>query len=122
MENHKLSNFGYSYIIQDMTIVLKNKETLYFNEFKFKCCAGKNGFTKNKTEGDKKTPKGTYSLGNLYYRRNRNTKPFTKLRTFSVSCIDNPIVGSSNTIKSELKYNDLPKATPCFSPPESPIT
>ena len=48
-------------------------------------------------------------------------KPLTKFKTFSVSCIDKPIVGSSKTIKSELKYNDLPKATPCFSPPDKPI-
>ena len=38
-----------------MTIVLKNKETLHFKEFKFKCCIGKNGLTKNKIEGDKKS-------------------------------------------------------------------
>ena len=86
-----------------MTIVLKNKETLYFNEFKFKCCAGKNGFTKNKTEGDKKTPKGTYSLGNLYYRRNRNTKPFTKLRCIPIT----KEMGWCNDLRSGKYYNKL---------------
>ena len=35
--------------------------------------------------------------------------------------MDKPIVGSSKTIKSELKYKDLPNATPCFSPPDNPI-
>ena len=52
-----------------MTIILKNKETLIYDDFCFKCCVGKNGITKNKFEGDKKTPKGTYYLGNLYFRK-----------------------------------------------------
>ena len=45
-----------------MTIIVKNKHTLIFDDFKFKCCVGKNGFTKNKFEGDKKTPIGKYLL------------------------------------------------------------
>ena len=40
-----------------MTIILKNKETLIYKEFCFKCCIGKNGITKNKFEGDKKHQK-----------------------------------------------------------------
>ena len=54
-----------------MTIILKNKYTLKVDEFLFKCSVGKNGFTKNKVEGDKKTPKGTYKIGPLYYRKDR---------------------------------------------------
>ena len=41
-----------------MTIFVKNKHTLQIDEFKFKCCIGKKGFTINKKEGDQKTPKG----------------------------------------------------------------
>ena len=37
-----------------MIITVKDKHTLIFDEFKFKCCVGKNGFSKNKLEGDKK--------------------------------------------------------------------
>ena len=40
-----------------MTIILKNKETLKYDDFIFKCCIGKNGLTKTKFEGDKKTQK-----------------------------------------------------------------
>ena len=54
-----------------MTIILKNKETLIYEEFCFKCCIGKNGLTKNKFEGDKKTPKGIFSLGKLYVRNDK---------------------------------------------------
>ena len=38
-----------------MLINLKNKDTLEFDEFKFKCSIGKNGLKKNKIEGDKCT-------------------------------------------------------------------
>ena len=45
-----------------MTIVVKNKETLIFGDFKFRCCVGKKGFIRNKEEGDKKTPTGILRL------------------------------------------------------------
>ena len=62
-----------------MTIKVKNKGTLEFKEFTFKCCFGLNGLTKTKKEGDKKTPIGTFSLGNLFYRPNKHKKPTTDL-------------------------------------------
>ncbi len=31
-----------------MTIIIKNKETLIFDNFKFRCSIGKNGFSKKK--------------------------------------------------------------------------
>ena len=62
-----------------MKITLKNKYTLKIDDFKFKCCIGKNGLKKNKIEGDKCTPKGTFKLGTLYYRKDRVKKPITKL-------------------------------------------
>ena len=64
-----------------MLIKLKNKDTLIFDEFKFKCAIGKNGLKKNKIEGDKSTPKGIFSLGKLYYRSDRVPKPETNLTT-----------------------------------------
>ena len=36
-----------------MTILIKNKETLVFDIFNFRCCVGKNGISSNKVEGDK---------------------------------------------------------------------
>ena len=45
-----------------MTIILKNKHTLLFKEFCFKCCVGLEGITAKKIEGDKKTPKGLFNL------------------------------------------------------------
>ena len=63
-----------------MKITLKNKYTLKIDDFKFKCCIGKNGTKKNKIEGDKCTPKGTFKLGTLYYRKDRVKKPSTNLK------------------------------------------
>ena len=62
-----------------MTIFVKNKHTLQIDEFKFKCCIGKKGSTLNKKEGDKKTPKGTFKIEKLYFRKDRNEKPITLL-------------------------------------------
>ena len=46
-----------------MLINLKNKDTLIIDEFKFKCCIGKNGITDHKIEGDKSTPRGKFKIG-----------------------------------------------------------
>ena len=54
-----------------MIIKLKNKDTLMVDEFKFKCCIGKNGLKKHKKEGDKCTPVGKFTLGKLYFRKDR---------------------------------------------------
>tara|TARA_X000000368_G_scaffold409603_1_gene391798 strand:- start:5 stop:496 length:492 start_codon:yes stop_codon:yes gene_type:complete len=87
-----------------MTIIIKNKETLTFDDFTFKCCIGKNGTTHNKNEGDKKTPKGLFSLGSVYYRGDRNLKPITKLITIPI----NKRMGWCNDVKNK-KYNKLIK-------------
>ena len=67
-----------------MIILLKNKHTLIVDEFKFRCSIGKNGKTYLKKEGDKKTPKGKYSIDKLYYRSDRLEKPITKLKTIEI--------------------------------------
>ena len=67
-----------------MLIHVKNKHTLLIDDFKFKCSIGKNGITEKKLEGDKKTPKGTYKIENLYYRKDRISKPKTKLKCVEI--------------------------------------
>jgi len=84
-----------------MTIFIRNKHTLQINEFKFKCCVGKFGLTIDKKEGDKKTPKGTFEIGNLYYRKDRIKKPLTSLKSIRIK--DN--VGWCNDIRFQKKYN-----------------
>ena len=79
-----------------MTIIIKNKETLLYDDFKFKCSVGKKGFSKNKKEGDYTTPKGIFRLGNIYYRADRIEKPKSKLKTIA--------------IKKEMGWCDDPKS------------
>ncbi len=62
-----------------MIIKIKNKDTLIIDEFKLKCSIGKKGISKNKFEGDFITPKGKFSLGNLYWRTDRVQKIETNL-------------------------------------------
>ena len=88
-----------------MTIVLKNKASLQFDDFVFHCAIGKKGLAKNKFEGDKKTPIGTYSLGNLYYRKDRNPKPLTRLKCIPIK----KNMGWCDDIKSKKNYNKLIK-------------
>ena len=67
-----------------MQIIIIEKDTLLYDEFKFKCSIGKNGKTSKKIEGDNKTPKGVYALGPLYYRKDRLPKLSTKLKKIEI--------------------------------------
>ena len=67
-----------------MQIIIIEKDTLLYDEFKFKCSIGKNGKTTKKIEGDNKTPKGLYALGPLYYRKDRLPKLSTKLKKIEI--------------------------------------
>ena len=84
-----------------MTILVKNKHSLQIDEFKFKCCIGKNGLTKNKKEGDKKTPKGIFEIENLYYRKDRLEKPITSLKCIEIE----KDMGWCDDINIPEKYN-----------------
>ena len=53
-----------------MNIKIKKHLLLFYN-YKLKCSIGKSGIKKSKKEGDLSTPKGTFSLGLLYYRKDR---------------------------------------------------
>ena len=79
-----------------MIIIIKNKDTLLIDDFKFRCSIGKNGFSKKKYEGDFTTPKGKFNLGNIYYRADRVQKPLSKL--------------SSIPIKKNMGWCDDPKS------------
>jgi L,D-peptidoglycan transpeptidase YkuD (ErfK/YbiS/YcfS/YnhG family) len=56
-----------------MNIIIKNHYLLY-KSYKLKCSIGKSGISKSKKEGDLSTPKGTFNLGNLYYRKDKIKK------------------------------------------------
>ena len=86
-----------------MTIVVKNKDTLIYDDFIFKCCVGKYGFTKKKIEGDKKTPIGKFSLECIYYRSDKKNKPNTKLKSLKIK----KNMRWCNDVKSKKNYNKL---------------
>ena len=56
-----------------MNIKIK-KHLLLYKDYKLKCAIGKSGITNFKKEGDFSTPKGTFKLGKLYYRKDRIRK------------------------------------------------
>ena len=90
-----------------MTILIKNKHTLQIDEFIFKCCIGKKGSTINKIEGDKKTPKGTYEIENLYFRKDRIKKPSTSLKCVEIK----KDMAWCDDIRFPKKYNKILKTT-----------
>ena len=85
-----------------MLIKLKNKDTLIFDEFVFKCSIGKNGTKANKIEGDKATPKGTFLLKEVYYRadriKNLNTKLNLKKIYPNMGWCDDPLSKNYNSL------------------------
>ena len=87
-----------------MQLILKNKDTLLLGEFKFKCSIGKNGTTLNKVEGDKKTPKGVYSLGPLFFRKDKFKNLETKIKKIPIK----KNMGWCDDINSK-NYNQLIK-------------
>ena len=68
-------------------------------------CIGKNGLSKNKIEGDYKTPKGLFKLGNLYFRKDKIKKPYSKLKEIIIK----KKMGWCNDISNKNKYNKLIK-------------
>ena len=98
-----------------MLIRLKNKDTLIIDDYKFRCCIGKNGVNPKKTEGDKSTPKGKFSLGKIYYRADRVLKPETKIPikiiTKKMGWCDDP---KNKNYNKEIKINKKIKCEKLF--------
>ena len=90
-----------------MTIILKNKDTLVFDDFCFKCSIGKNGLSRHKREGDLRTPKGNFNIDCLYYRSDRIKKPETKLKVIAIK----KEMGWCNDINYKKKYNKVIKVS-----------
>ncbi len=89
-----------------MIIYLKNKDTLVVDTFEFKCCIGKNGISKKKIEGDKKTPIGLFNLEHLYLRKDKTKEINTKLKKIFLK----KDMGWCNDVKNKKKYNKLIKS------------
>ena len=92
-----------------MNIKLKNKY-LYYNDYKLRCAIGKRGITLNKKEGDQKTPKGSFKLEYILYRKDKipavrsllKKKPIKKNMGW---CDDNASKLYNKLIKFPFKYS-----------------
>ncbi len=88
-----------------MIISLKNKYTLKVDDFKFRCSIGKRGISKKKVEGDRKTPFGTFKLGQLFYRKDRIKRPITNLQNIVIR----KNMGWCDDVNNKKNYNKLIK-------------
>ena len=82
-----------------MNIIIK-KHFLLYKGYKLKCSIGKSGIKHSKKEGDLATPKGTFKLGLLYYRKDRNKSLESKIKKRVIK----KSMGWCNDIRSK-KYN-----------------
>ena len=55
-------------------IIINKSGYLKYKNIKFKCALGKSGIRKKRTEGDNITPKGTFKIIKIYYRKDRIKK------------------------------------------------
>lgn len=61
------------------------KGLLSFDGISFFCIFGRDGITKNKTEGDWKTPNGIFPIRKIYYRSDRIERIDTKIECIPLS-------------------------------------
>ncbi|MEC7168914.1 MAG: L,D-transpeptidase family protein [Pseudomonadota bacterium] len=85
--------------------ILVNKNFLTYKNYKVKCAIGKRGINKKKREGDLITPKGTFSIIKVLYRKDRvkglKTKIPKKVIEKNMGWCDDP---RSNKYNQLIKY------------------
>ena len=62
-----------------MHVVIKNKY-LSYGDYKVKCAIGKRGINIKKQEGDLITPKGTFNILEIFYRKDKINNITTKIK------------------------------------------
>ena len=92
-----------------MHILIKNK-SLTFNNYKVKCALGKRGIGVKKKEGDQITPRGSYKIRGILYRRDK----IKNLKTKLIKKVINKKMGWCDDPKSK-KYNQLIKLPSKFN-------
>ena len=65
-------------------MIIVRRNILSFNDTSFKCAIGKNGISNNKVEGDGCTPAGKFSLGHIYYRKDRVILPNLNIQKIGI--------------------------------------
>ena len=77
-------------------IIINKSRYLKYKNLKFRCALGKGGIKIKKREGDNITPKGSYKIVKVYYRKDRIKKISTR-----ITC---------NNIKRDMGWCDDPKS------------
>ena len=90
--------------------ILINKKYLTFNNYKAKCAIGKRGIGNKTKEGDLITPKGSYKVKYVLYRRDRIKKISTKLKKIIIK----KNMGWCDDVRSN-QYNKLIKLPSNYS-------
>ena len=66
-------------------IIVRNNGYLEYKNFKFRCALGKAGIKTKIKEGDNVTPKGTYKILNVYYRKDRIKKIKSSIKKIKIN-------------------------------------
>ena len=61
-------------------IIVKKTGYIKYKNFEFRCALGKNGIKKKIKEGDNITPKGTFKIKTVYYRKDKVKKILTSIK------------------------------------------
>jgi L,D-peptidoglycan transpeptidase YkuD (ErfK/YbiS/YcfS/YnhG family) len=83
-------------------IYINKSSYLKYKNLKFKCAIGKAGIGEKKIEGDNITPKGTYKVIKIYYRKDRIKELVSQIKLIKIE----KNMGWCNDPKSK-KYNQL---------------
>jgi L,D-peptidoglycan transpeptidase YkuD (ErfK/YbiS/YcfS/YnhG family) len=65
-------------------IIINKSGYLKYKNLKFKCARGKAGIGEKNIEADKSTPKGTYRVVNIYYRKDRIKKIISEFKPIEI--------------------------------------
>ena len=66
-------------------IIINKYGQLKYKNIRFKCALGKAGIGKKSIEGDNLTPKGTYKIVKIYYRKDRIKKISSKFKLTKIT-------------------------------------
>ena len=66
-------------------IIINKSGYLKYKDFRFKCALGKAGIGNKKIEGDNVTPKGTFKIVKIYYRKDRIKKIYSKFKLIKIT-------------------------------------
>ena len=66
-------------------IIINKSGYLKYKNLKFRCALGKAGIGKKKIEGDNITPKGSFDIVKIYYRKDRVKKISSKFKLIKIT-------------------------------------